>query len=188
MLSQEALYKLNEFNFNTVLDVGCGQGQHTDYFKSKEKLVTSTDYYSKFDGVIVGDYLDLNFKQHDLVWCSHVLEHQVNVNIFLNKLISDTVDGGILAITVPPLKHEIVGGHVNLWNPGLLLYRMILCGLDCSQAAVKVYDYNISVIVKKKMFDMPNIRMANGDLEILSEYFPIPVKQGFNGQNININW
>jgi hypothetical protein len=88
-----------------------------------------------------------------LVWCSHVLEHQPNAGLFLAKLIRDCRDGGILAITVPPAKTEIVGGHVSLWNAGLLLYRLALTGIDCRDARVKTYGYNVSVIVRASRSD-----------------------------------
>lgn len=98
-------------------------------------------------------------------------------------------DGGVLAITVPPLKREIVGGHVSLWNAGLLLYRLILAGFDCQNASVLTYGYNISVIIEKRRIDLPSdLKFANGDLEKLSDYFPFDVKQGFDGDIAMINW
>jgi len=179
---------LNHYNFETVLDIGCGKCIHTDYFKSKNKKVTSTDYFKTREDVISGDYMSLQFEEHDAVWCSHVLEHQFNVDLFLRKLVSECKEGGTIALTVPPLKHEIVGGHLSLWNAGLLIYRLILTGLDCSKARVGTYGYNISVVTEKISIQLPDLKHGNGDLETLSKYFPIKVKQGFNGQKINHNW
>jgi len=137
---------------------------------------------------VVADYMDHRFSPVDGIWASHVLEHMPNVGLFLEKCFHDLRDDGVLAITVPPAKHEIVGGHVSLWNEGLLLYRLILAGFDCSQASVGVYGYNISAIVRKKRAESPDLSMDVGDIEMLARFFPIPVYQGFNGQLGNINW
>jgi len=181
-------FLINKYNFNTILDVGCGRCLHTDFFIRHGKQVTSTDYHAARENVIEGDYMKLSFTEHDAVWCSHVLEHQHDTHSFLTKMISEVKETGVIAITVPPLKHHIVGGHVSLWNAGLLLYRMILAGLDCSKASVKCYGYNISVIVEKKSITLPKLYHDVGDIELLSQWFPITVKQGFDGNNINCNW
>ncbi len=82
--------------------------------------------------------------------------------------------GGVLAITVPPYSPVIVSGHVGFWNAGLLLYRLALAGLDCSEASVKTYDYDISAIVRKK--DSPELLDARGNLRrslvTLKKYLP----------------
>lgn len=188
-LGNEALEIILKQDFKTVLDVGCGMGHQTRQFRKAGKEVTSVDSIARFDGVIETDYLKHEFRPHDVVWCSHALEHILETQSFINKLIKDCKDGGIIAITVPPLKHEIVGGHVSLWNAGLLLYRLVMSGLDCSLAKVGTYGYNISVLVKKKLIDpMPSLTMGNGDLEALAPYFPMPVKQGFNGDGIIVDW
>lgn len=67
-----------------------------------------------------GDFNELSFKnQYDLVWASHVLEHQENVGSFLKKMVSLCAEDGFIAIAVPPRKPFIVSGHINLFNPGL---------------------------------------------------------------------
>ena len=116
------------------------------------------------------------------------MEHQLNVNHFLKKIFSCLKDDGILAITVPPLKEEIVGGHVSLWNAGLLLYNLILAGFNCKDASVKSYGYNISVIVKKKKAKLPNLKFDNGDIRDLAEFFPFNATEGFDGQIQEWNW
>lgn len=184
----QTLKVLLQYEFDTILDIGCGDCLHTDYFKANGKTVTSTDYSAKRPDVIEGDYLSLEFNQHGAVWCSHVLEHAPDTNTFLQKVINDCREGGVIAINVPPLKHSIVGGHVSLWNTGLLLYRLVLCGLDCSEARVGTYGYNCSVVVTKRSVELPPLSHGNGDLEKLSSLFPFSVKQGFNGQNITHNW
>lgn len=184
MRARDALEKLLKMDFQTVLDIGSGPC-HAAMFKAHGKELTTINLY---DADIVGDYNSIPLGRFDCIWASHVLEHQPNANSFLRKCFNELHDGGILAVTVPPLKHEIVGGHVSLWNAGLLLYNLILAGFDCREASVKSYGYNISVIVRKKGFDIPNLVYDAGDIETLSEFFPFPVVSGFNGQITEHNW
>lgn len=180
--AQDALTKVLSLPFDSVLDIGSGEGLHSRIFKEHGKDVTCLTYED-------GDYMcKLYDKQFDCIWASHVLEHMPNPNKFLNKCAADLKDGGILAITVPPLKHDIVGGHVSLWNAGLLLYHLILAGFDCSQAMIKEYGYNISVIVKKKIITLPKLKMDSGDIIKLSEFFPFEVKEPFDGRIKELNW
>ena len=171
-------------DFHSVLDIGSG-GVHANIFRAHGKDVTTINLH---DADHVGDYLKVNLGRFDCLWASHVLEHQRNPGDFLEKCYRDLHHNGILAITVPPLKHEIVGGHVTLWNAGLLLYQLILAGFDCTQASVKTYGYNISVIVRKKKAHLPKLKMDNGDINAIKRYFPIPVHESFDGRIEEVNW
>jgi 16S rRNA A1518/A1519 N6-dimethyltransferase RsmA/KsgA/DIM1 with predicted DNA glycosylase/AP lyase activity len=76
----DALEKLlNDYTFDTVLDIGCGKGQHTKILIEQGKQVTATDYHKRFKHVVEGLYHNLKFEPHDITWASHVLEHQLNV-------------------------------------------------------------------------------------------------------------
>lgn len=173
-----------ECDFRSVLDIGSGGG-HAEVFRKHGKEVTTVNLY---EADYVGDYNEMELGTFDCLWASHVLEHQPNPNLFLKKCFRDLNENGWLAVTVPPLKHEIVGGHVTLWNAGLLLYQLILAGFDCSKANVKTYGYNISVIVRKKHLSLPTLRMDFGDIETLAPYFPIPVRNSFDGRILEVNW
>jgi len=180
---------LCEYDFSTVLDIGCGAGLHTEIFRRYNKQVTAIDLNPGIEDAIVGDYNQYRFDAHDCVWCCHVLEHQLNINAFLKKVHGELKEGGILAVTVPPLKHQIVGGHVTVWNAGLLMYNLVLAGFDCSNIALKKYGYNISAIVRKKTVILPTgLNYDKGDLERLGRYFPDFVHQGFDGDITEYNW
>lgn len=182
-----ALQKVLTMDFQSVLDIGSGDGAHAKVFRDAGKDVFTASLRPPAD--FIKDYLHINFgNRFDCIWASHVLEHQKNVNLFLKKCFSDLNDDGILAVTVPPAKHAIVGGHLTLWNAGLLLYNLILAGFDCSEAAVKTYGYNISVIVRKKAADLPVLAMDCGDIEKIQQFFPFPAEQGFDGQIDELNW
>jgi len=181
---------LSDYSFTTVLDIGCGYGRDKKIFEDSGKLVTAIDIKPKIKDIIVANYMEWTFdKQFDCIWCCHILEHQLNVNLFLKKVHSELKEGGILAISVPPLKHQIVGGHVSLWNAGLILYNLVMAGFDCSSPVIKTYGYNVSVIVQKKTIELPkDLNYDCGDLEKLSKFFPSFVKQNFNGDIQEYNW
>lgn len=177
---------VSDFQFNSVLDVGAGNGKFSNMFKERGKEVYTTDI---LESDYQGDFNTIDFdRKFDCIWCAHTLEHQLNVHHFLSKIFHLIDTNGVLAISVPPLKHNIVGGHVTLWNGGLLLYNLILAGFDCSKASVIQYDYDVSVIVKKKKAELPKLNYDFGDIEKLQKFFPMHVYQGFNGQITNINW
>lgn len=201
-----ALQKLlDEYEFSTVLDIGCGNGNHADILKSHDKNVTAIDYgesvYFKNNtsgiSTIVANFNEYEFaNQFDCIWCSHVLEHQLDSHQFLLNLHATLKEGGCLALTVPPLKHNIVGGHVSLWNMGLLLYRLVLAGFDCSEAIGLKYGYNISIILRKRSIDFPSdIEYDSGDIRKLRKYLPPNIEYSrteyddpFDGDITNLNW
>jgi SAM-dependent methyltransferase len=197
---------LESYKFNSVLDIGCGQGEHSDIFYKNSKDVTAIDYgnsryfqenKSKINA-IVGDYTNYSFcKQFDCVWASHILEHTLNVHEFLLKMHKDTKEGGVVAITVPPLHFNVVGGHVNLFTSSLLLYKMILAGFDCKNARVLEYGWNISIIVEKNSIDVIGSNTLNydyGDIKTLKQYFPLTIQKiiketdTFLFEGHSINW
>ena len=185
--SQITFEKLvKDFQFTNALDVGSGDNRYAEAFKLNNKECFTTDI---LESDYQGDFNNLDFgRKFECLWCAHVLEHQLNVNVFLKKCFDLLEDDGILAISVPPMKHEIVGGHLSLWNTGLLLYNLIITGFDCSEASVKTYGYDCSIIVKKKPATLPELRYDYGDIERLSQFFPFDARQGFNGQILELNW
>ena len=190
-MGELALQRLLQFDFKTVLDIGSGDGWHADQLAGAGKRVTELDLNPRRPGVINSRYENFNTDrliQFDCLWCCHVLEHQINVNNFLRKMHNDLKEGGILAVTVPPLKHEIVGGHVTLWNGGLLLYNLVMAGFDCRMAMLKKYEYNISVIVRRRMVQLPELRYDAGDITKLAPFLPPGLNERFNGDIQEINW
>lgn len=178
-----------------IIDVGAGvKEDHTRILRSYGHSVDTCDFYDS--ATYYGDFNQVDIPvTYDGVWSAHCLEHQLNVNQYLKKINSITNEGGVVCVTVPPLKHLIVGGHVSLWNPGLLLYNMILAGFDCYDAKVLRYGYNISVVVRKKSFEMPELTFMGKDLSILRPYFPkdlewrkVGSKAKFNGDFKSLNW
>lgn len=184
-----ALQKCLELSdINTVLDFGCGPGLHTKGFLKAGKDVTGLDIYRHEDFPEAAEFTtELSEIQHyDLIWSSHVLEHIENPIDLLrkfNRLAKYT------CITVPPMKPEIVSGHVNLYSAGLLMYHMVLAGYDMSKCKIKTYGYNISVIVQNKTIKLPKLHYDYPDLNNLKQYFPEGYNfHGFNGNIAEHNW
>ena len=208
-----ALQKLiEEYKFNTVLDIGAGDMQHSKAFAKHGKQVTAVDYgtsayfqeYVSDEGYvfnkILGDFNEIEFEQtYDCIWASHVLEHITDVNSFLAKIHSITHEGSIIAITVPFLSHNILGGHVSVWNAGLIMYRLVLAGFDCSSASILAYQAqrwdNISVIIRKRTIHPEGIVSDVGDIRKIKHFLPENLDfrsnerdDPFDGNISRLNW
>lgn len=197
---------LDEYNFSKILDIGCGAGHHSDIFIKYKKKVTGIDYgdsvYFKKNKsrltTIIADFNEYSFEEKfDAIWCCHVLEHQLNINKFLKKIFNLINNGGVLAITVPPRDDLIMGGHVSMWNAGLLLYNLVLAGFNCKNANILQYGYNITIIVKKNSdspVNLENLSYDYGDLRKIKRYFPdlnFLTNDGddpFMGNIYSLNW
>lgn len=187
------LLNLLDKDFHTVLDIGSGDGEHKRFFEYFDKDVTSVDFDKKAD--YSGDFMEIYIPEaYDLVWCSHVLEHQRNPGYFLEKLFSLIKDDGYLAITVPRHPQErLVAGHLTAWSVYLLCYNLILSGFDLSQAEV-FSEHEISLITRKKQAKIPekyrnSIIGDDGDMfASLREYFPITVDQGMEIGDLHHHW
>ncbi len=189
MRGSEALERLLLYSdIQTVIDVGSGSGMQASLIRESGRRVTTVSLMPPADHVASFESLDLG-KSYDAIWMCHVLEHTLNPHSFLQKAFRVLRDQGVLAVTVPPMKQAIVGGHINLFNAGILLYRLIMAGFDCRDARVGIYSYNISVIVRKRaILQVPNLCMDCGDIEKIAQFFPCQVCQGFDGRLPNIRW
>ena len=175
-----------------ILDIGSGKHEsHANFFRDNGFVVDTCDFHK--NATYKGNFNDLDIhKSYNGIWTAHCLEHQLNVNLFLKKIYSVLLDDGILCITVPVFKQNIVSGHYTFWNAGLLLYNLVMAGFDCSNAKIKTYGYNISVIVKKKSFIMPQLKYDKPDLVTLQKYFPDGLEwldgKGFEGEIEELDW
>ncbi len=99
------------FNIRNILDVGCGEGHSTDYFREKGCNVIGIEGLQcnakvAKSPILVADIEagPIVFENIDLVWCCEFVEHVANV-----KNVLDTICvGRILAITHADVKQS---GH-----------------------------------------------------------------------------
>ena len=126
----------------------------------------------------------------DVIVANHVLEHIQNTGLFLSGCATALKDDGTLCIAVPPFKHNIVGGHVHVWNLGLLMYNLALNGFDVVSGRFKREGYNLIGIVKKMEKKLPDLQNDNGDIEklVLLNYLPKSFYQAMNGDFNQYNW
>jgi SAM-dependent methyltransferase len=181
---------LSEYNFSSILDVGSGPGKQANIFRAMGKNVTTIDPVAPAD--LVGDFLQMDISGHsDVVFCSHVLEHQRNIGLFLDKLIAATKPDGYLAISVPPeVMHHVGFEHPNHFSAGSLIYHLVLAGIDCRSARILTYGYNLSVITPIKMRPGPVRSWALGKADC-APYFPscFEFMEGlFYGPILSHNW
>ncbi len=111
------------------------------------------------------DFIKHNFKQKfDIIFCSHVIEHQRNVGTFLDKIYDIMSDDGLLIITAP--KHpadRLVEGHLNCFVTSYFVQHLIHAGFD-----IKAGKYlsaggieNTAIVSKSQDFDLSE-RNENG--------------------------
>jgi len=202
ILSGHALQKLiKDYNFQTVIDIGSGAGDHAKILHKYQKKVTALDFgtsiyaqkkgnnYDEIEHIEVDFFAYQPSHKFDCVWASHVLEHQGNPGMFINRCTQLVKENGILAITVPPMEQRVLGGHLTNWNAGLLIYNLVLNGIDCSECSIMSYGYNISVIVSNRKRPSVDLTYDNGDITRLLQYFPECIKtEPFDGRIRNWNW
>jgi SAM-dependent methyltransferase len=172
LIAKDAIWKLvKEYTFKTVLDLGAGSGSHSKFFSDNGKNVVAIIAYdlNEFDKrllapesennirLVIADYQYYKFhEKFDLIWASHILEHQRNIGIFLDKIWLDLKNRGILALSVPFAESVAGGGHINYFGSGHLIYHLLEAGFDLSDIRMKVDGWNLSIIVRKDKYIKPN--------------------------------
>ena len=128
--------------YKTALDIGSGNGIQTEIMRHAGLEVFQLDKYSEKADYTV-DFLEQNFEQKfDVIYCSHVIEHQRNVGFFLDKIYDCLSDNGRLIITAP--KHpanRMIEGHLNCFVLTYFIQQLIHAGFDLS--AGKLLSCNI---------------------------------------------
>ena len=167
----------------TVLDVGSGGGYHASTFSKSGSQVLCVDYgtsvYAQQTKVKNLDVIHVDFNhfvpphKFQLVWASHILEHQRNVGVFIEKLIECCAEDGNVCITVPDPHRTLWGGHLTLWSPGLLAYNIVLCGVDLSDAVLVRGTNEFSIVFKPRQIALPMLTYDNGDLTMLKQFMPL---------------
>jgi 2-polyprenyl-3-methyl-5-hydroxy-6-metoxy-1,4-benzoquinol methylase len=187
-----------------VLDLGAGRCDAARRFVQANCRVTAVgmnfDRYLDEAGLEELQSLEVALKEasfddynssepFDAIWCAHMLEHQRNPGQFIDHCLSLLRPGGWLLLSVPPLKTQVVSGHLSVWFPGLLIYNLIVAGLDCSAIHMKKLGYNIAAFVRNIQTPLPRLTSSLGDIELLANRFPPGLAhQGFDGDFAEINW
>lgn len=129
---------IKQINFNSLLDVGCGDGKLIfEIMKfSKDKKVMGVDLsekaisfakafnYENGAQFYCGDLADIDIKEKfDIVTLIETLEHIPNEQIdkFIDSIYERLTDGGSLIISVPSDNLSVSAKHYRHYNEELLL-------------------------------------------------------------------
>ena len=148
--------------FKTCLDIGSGEGVHTAILRHAGLEVFQVDKYSNTAEYKV-DFIEHEFdRKFDVIFCSHVIEHQRNVGDFLDRIYDVLSDDGVLIISAPNHSAEtLVEGHLNSFIFPLFLQHMIHAGFDCKNGKYLSIVENSFIVSKANDFDV-NERLENG--------------------------
>lgn len=199
------LQQTRKFDFNSIMDIGTGDGFAARFFNEIGKKVTVTGYdmdaylsapipesIAIIKNVDVCAMIDIPDESFDAVWCCHVLEHVLNPGLALCEMRRILKPDGYLFLVLPEYAPYLVGGHVTPgWNLGVLMYVLILSGFDVRNGEFINHCWNITGFVKKgEPVNTDVLRFDKGDLEILSRLFPdnIVIQQGMDAELSKISW
>lgn len=190
---------ITEYEFENILDIGSFNGTSARLFSFLGKNVTTIEISEDFKSDYVGDYLDVSFpEKFDAIWCSHVLEHQRNIGLFLDKIYQDLRENGVLAMTIPASLYPLIIGHPSIFTPLHLIYHLVLAGFDCKNARIKNYDWQYTIILQKKSNGIKSVGFALTHYPVppitftenLFEYFPVNIPENGHiwGDIESLNW
>ena len=149
--------------FKTSLDIGSGDGVHSEIMNHAGLKVTQVDKYSDVADYQM-DFMSWTKGRHfvfDVVFCSHVIEHQRNVGSFLDRIFDVLSDDGVLIISAPSEDHNLIEGHLNSFNVPLFLQQMIHAGFDCKNGKFLSAMENSFIVSKAKDYKLDE-RLENG--------------------------
>lgn len=194
------------YDFDSIIDIGAGNLCATNLFiENGRQTVATVNDPAHYNMTAVPDNLkliaDINIEDYadptmmgkfDAVWLAHVLEHTLNPGMALRTVHDLLKEDGWLFISVPPFKHQVVGGHVSVgWNLGILMYVLILTGFNVREGSFIWHGYNVSAFVQKTARpENYHLISGIGDIEKIAHLFPAAVgaRQGFEGNLKSVNW
>ncbi|MFZ4854805.1 MAG: class I SAM-dependent methyltransferase [Desulfuromonadaceae bacterium] len=196
--------------FNSILDVGMGDGTASLYFAQNNKKVTgigvSMSSYAPppdiKEKIEIHEYFMDDFcksfpeRKFDAIWASHVIEHTFNPGIFLEQCWDHLNSDGWLFLLTPLNSNFVAGGHyITGWNIGQIVYMLAHFGFDTRNGNYIKYGLsNVAFVQKnnilKEKLKRISLRHDNGDIETLKDFFPdqITAVNCFNGDIEKINW
>lgn len=148
----------------TCLDVGVGEGIHSEILAHAGLDVVGIDKYSD-KATYKEDFIPFAKKhknKFDVIFCSHVIEHQRNVGMFLDAIYDLLNDNGILIITAP--NHSaltLIEGHMSSMLFPLFLQHMIHAGFDCKNGKYLSFHENSFIVSKASNYNVKE-RLEDG--------------------------
>ena len=208
--ADDILKKVPLNRFNSILDIGMGDGTASLHFANNGKRVAGigvsmgiykppVDIKDKIEiHECFMDEFDKQFinKKFDAIWACHVIEHNFNIGQFLEQCWNHLNENGWLFLLTPLNSNLVAGGHyITGWNIGQIIYILSHFGFDTKNGHyLKYAGSNVAFVQKKtelkEKLKQIKLRYDNGDIETLAEFFPkeIAPVNCFNGDISSINW
>ena len=171
-----------------VLDVGSGQGEHAKCLRQAGFDVVTLDLGHPADIAATYPMPDAVLERFDGIWASHVVEHQADVGDFCAR------HGGTCARAVcwqcrcrpcAPSWWAVISisSPKGAWST-TSLWRVT----TVRPRASGVYGYNLSVLVRNREADLPELTHDAPDMALLARFFPWPVTQGIDSRLGEVRW
>lgn len=153
------LDQLTRIKFDSVVDVGCGDGYLINIIKENfpGKKLSGLDISKKIIEINKSKFNDINFQQldisnnhldfndkQDVVICSEVIEHLVDWQIALKHLVNLINDKGYLILTTQSgkrYKNDIDNGHLQHYDLNFLENKLNDLGIRAIRSYKKGYPF-----------------------------------------------
>ena len=147
----EFLEQIDLNSFQSIIDLGCGDGDETEWFIARGKESVGVDLIVPDGSFVKANFHALPFgdREFDAAWSHHALEHTPNPLDALMEWGRVVKDGGLLFLTVPQIDNIISGGHINSFMPGDILYLLAIAGWDMSDGYFIKVRSHLRFIAKK---------------------------------------
>lgn len=171
---------------STVLDIGAGFGAVAKALRPIAphlQLFGNDPYRDEAKPLYDGWVTKPDGTEYDIVIACHVIEHVPNVQSFIHYMLASLRPDGLLVLVWPNPKVPTVGGHINLFYPGTMIYTLVMAGLDCGQDAVfaTIGTYHMWAVRHRLRPASPPEHYDGFSLAELAPYFPFAPTQGFDG-------
>ncbi|MDA8689433.1 class I SAM-dependent methyltransferase [Paracoccaceae bacterium] len=143
--------------YRNALDIGSGAGRHTEILRMAGLDVIQLDKYSE-TAEIQADFMQYEFQEKfDIIFCSHVIEHQRNVGNFLDKIFDILNDDGLLLLSAPKHHAEtLIEGHINCFYTSYFVQQLVHAGFDLKEGKyLSCWNIeNAAIVSKAKNFTL----------------------------------
>lgn len=149
------------YDFESIIDFGCGFGTHVSEFARAGKKATGVDIKFDFEALnqakemgydlVEGSWEAIADSYYDVAFSHHCLEHATDPISWLNTWAKKTKPGGKLFLVVPSFKEKpILAGHITTgWNTYQLAYNLAVAGWDCRNGKFEEVEGNVYAIVDR---------------------------------------
>jgi len=179
----------SHYQFETVLDLGCGVGHLFPVLGKRAKKIIGMDMIPEEQLIhrpppsVEFEYrrcdVDWSERLHgefDAIIACNIIEHVADTEQFLRWFFSAIPEDGAWCLIFPLPKDELGDGHVHVFNHGLMLYNIVRIGIDCHKVEMYNKGYACAIMGKKRTFKVPKLANGTGDIAKLSSRFPFPAK------------